>query len=85
MKIMLMPDVERFLEIVESSAGSVFLHLPDDTCVDLKKDNTARQLLRLVTPGAEGLRFSLSESADVPAFIRYMTKNACPGNTADIL
>jgi len=70
--ILRMPDADRFLEVVKKSAGRVYLHLPDDTLVDLKEDHTAQQLLRAMNLGKNGLRFSLSESSDLPEFIRYM-------------
>ncbi len=75
--ILRMPDADRFLEVVEKSAGRVFLHLPDDTLVDLKEDRTAQQLLRAMNLGQNGLRFSLSESSDLPEFIRYMAESCC--------
>ncbi len=52
-------------------------HLPDDTLVDLKEDHTAQQLLRAMDLGQNGLRFSLSESSDLPEFIRYMAESCC--------
>ncbi len=73
--ILRMPDADRFLKVVEKSAGRVFLHLPDDTLVDLKEDHTAQQLLRAMDLGQNGLRFSLSESSDLPEFIRYMAES----------
>ncbi len=72
-KLFRMPDANRFLEVVERSAGHVFLHLPDDTRIDLKEDHTARQLLRSMAVGQNGLQFSLSESSDLPEFLRYLT------------
>ncbi len=73
--ILILPDADRFWEVVEKSAGRVFLHLPDDTLVDLKEDHTAQQLLRAMNLGQNGLRFSLSESSDLPEFIRYMAES----------
>ncbi len=72
-KLFRMPDANRFLEVVERSAGHVFLHLPDNTMIDLKEDHTARQLLRSMAVGQNGLQFSLSESSDLPEFLRYLT------------
>jgi len=70
--MMMIPDANKFLGIVEKSAGSVFLYLPDHTRVDLKQDHTARQFLRLMTQRKNGFQFSLSEPSDLPAFFRYM-------------
>lgn len=75
-KIMMMPDAENFLGVVERSYGQVLLHLPDDSRCDLKRDHTARQLLRTMRPGREGLCVSLSDARDVPAFLDYMIGSA---------
>ena len=75
-KIMMLPDAENFLNVVEHSRGQVLLHLPDKTFCDLKRDNTARQLLRAMRPAPEGLCISLSDARDVPAFLDYMIGSA---------
>lgn len=75
-KIMMLPDADHFLNVVEHSRGQVLLHLPDNTRCDLKRDNTARQLLRAMRPGREGLCISLSDARDVPAFLDYMIGSA---------
>lgn len=72
MKIFSIPDVDRFLNLVGRSQGDVILHLPDGSQVDLKQNHTARQLFQITHPGKSGLHFSLSDSADTLAFIRYM-------------
>ncbi len=72
-QIMMLPDAEDFLSVVERSRGQVLLHLPDDSRCDLKRDHTACQLLRVMRPGKEGLSISLSDARDVPAFLDYMT------------
>ena len=77
MTIFCIPDMERFLRIVEDSRGKVLLHLPDKTLCDLKRDSTAVQLLRMVCPGREGLRISLSDPRDLPSFVSYMMESAC--------
>ncbi len=75
-KIMMLPDADNFLNVVEHSRGQVLLHLPDNTRCDLKRDNTARQLLRAMRPSPEGLCISLSDARDVPAFLDYMIGSA---------
>lgn len=75
-KIMMLPDADNFLNVVEHSRGQVLLHLPDNTSCDLKRDNTARQLLRAMRPTEEGLCISLSDARDVPAFLDYMIGSA---------
>ena len=71
-KLMMLPDSDSFLNVVEQSRGQVLLHLPDNTLCDLKRDNTARQLLRAMQPGPQGLCISLSDSRDVPAFLGFL-------------
>lgn len=75
-KIMMLPDAENFLNVVANSRGQVLLHLPDNSRCDLKQDNTARQLLRIMRPSPEGLCVSLSDARDVPAFLDYMIGSA---------
>jgi len=75
--ILRMPNANRFLKVVRKSAGHVFLHLPDDTLVDVKEDHTAQQMLRTLSVGQNGLRFSLSDSSDLPEFMRYMAESCC--------
>lgn len=75
-KIMMMPDAENFLNVVEHSRGQVLLHLPDGERCDLKRDHTAQQLLRVMRPSREGLCVSLSDARDVPAFLEYMIGSA---------
>lgn len=75
-QIMMLPDAENFFHVVEQSRGQVLLHLPDNSSCDLKRDNTARQLLRVLRPGRDGLCISLSDARDVPAFLDYMIGSA---------
>lgn len=72
MKIFNIPDTEKFLDLVEESCGDVTLHLPDGGRLNLKQNYVARQFLQLMNPGPSGLCISLSNSADTPAFMRYM-------------
>ncbi|WP_295766063.1 hypothetical protein [uncultured Oscillibacter sp.] len=75
-KLMVLPDTEGFLNVVEHSRGRVLLHLPDDSTCDLKRDHTARQLLRVMRPGRDGLCISLSDARDVPGLLDYMIGSA---------
>ena len=70
--MMSLPDRERFLNIVHHSRGEVLLRLPDGTDCDLKEDPGARQLLRLLELGPEGLSITLTDSADLPLYLQYM-------------
>ena len=74
--IMMLPSAERFLELTDQSCGEVLLHLPDGSLCDLKRNHTARQLLRTLRPGQGGLQISLSERSDAPAFLHYLQEAA---------
>lgn len=73
---MMIPTPEKFLRMVEGSRGEVALCLPEGGRCDLKRDPAARQLVRTLRPGGEGLRVSLSDRSDMPAFFRYMREAA---------
>ena len=75
-KIMIMPNVEKFLSLVRQSCGDVLLHLPDGSQCSLKRDNTARQMLCMMQPGRDGISVSFSNSGDAPAFLQYMMEAA---------
>lgn len=72
----MIPDKEKFLDMVAHSSGEVLLHLPDGSKCDLKRDRLARQLLRMLEPSQDGLQISLSNQRDTIAFIRYMQEAA---------
>ena len=72
LQMMMLPDRDRFLEIVDHSRGSVLLRLPDHTDCDLKTDPAARELLRLLGPGEEGVDLRLTDPGDLPAYLHYM-------------
>lgn len=72
LQMMMLPDRERFLNIVDHSRGGVLLRLPNGTDCDLKTDPGARQLLRLMELGPEGLSISLTDPKDLPLYLHYM-------------
>ena len=72
LRMMMMPDKDRFLDIVDHSRGDVLLCLPDHTDCDLKTDPVARQMLRMLEPAAEGVTLRLTDPEDLPAYLRYM-------------
>lgn len=72
LRMMMMPDRERFLDIVDHSRGDVLLCLPDHTDCDLKTDPAARQLLRKLDLGPEGVDLQLTDLGDLPAYLHYM-------------
>lgn len=75
-KIMMIPNTEKFLSLVNQSRGDVLLHLPDGGRCSLKQDHTARQILRTMRPGQDGISISFSNRGDIPAFMRYMMEAA---------
>lgn len=68
--------MKSFLDLVKESQGDVTLHLPDGNQLNLKKSPATQQLFQIMCPGQSGLQISLSDSADTPAFLRYMAE-AC--------
>lgn len=75
-KILLMPNTEKFLSLVKQSCGDVLLHLPDGSQCSLKRDHTARQMLRAMQLGRDGISISLSNPNDTVMFLRYMAETA---------
>lgn len=74
--IYLIPDVQRFLKLVQSCCGAVILHLPDNTMCNLKENPVAQQILKLTNPKRDGLKLSFSDSNDTLRFMRYMMEAA---------
>jgi len=72
MLIKCLPSTEKFLQLVDRSKGAVLLHLPDGSVCNLKGNHMAQQLLKLFELGQEGMRITVSNPKDVPAFLRYM-------------
>lgn len=70
------PNTHALLELAAASCGEVFLNLPDGSRADLKRDGAVRQLLRMLQPGEEGLRLSLSDRGDVASLMRYLSEAA---------
>lgn len=71
-KIMKLPDAERFFKAVDESQGRVWLCLPDGRCCDLKENPEIRYLFRTARPGPDGFCLDLSDARDLPAFIRTL-------------
>ena len=76
LKIMLISDMEKFLEKVNNCHGDVLLHLPDDTVCNLKEDHTALQLLRMMKLNGTGLNISLTDVRDYPIMMNYLMNAA---------
>ena len=76
LKIMLISNMEKFLEKVKSCHGDVLLHLPDGTTCNLKEDHTALQLLKMVKLSNKSLDLTLTDVRDYPIRVNYMMSAA---------
>lgn len=76
LKVMLIPDVEKFLEKIQTCRGDVLLHLPDGSTCDLKNDHTAMQMLKMLKNDQNELDISLTDPRDYPVFLNFMMR-AC--------
>ncbi len=72
----LIPDTERFLQLVNKSCGEVMLHMPDGSKRNLKRNSDAHQMLEIVKSRGSGVEISLSNHRDVKPFIQYMAEAA---------
>ena len=75
-QIMMLPNPERFLSVVNGSQGDVFLRLPDHSRINLKENEVAQQMIRMMDTIPEGLCIDVTNKADVPSFMRYLTEDA---------
>lgn len=80
-RILSIPDMEKFLTVVDQSRGAVSIRLSDQTQVDLKRDHTAKQLLKTMEPGRGGLELCVSDPADMVALIAYLVGAAREAHT----
>ena len=76
LRIMLISDMEKFLEKVQSCQGDVLLHLPDGTVCNLKEDHSAIQMLKMMQLDGKGLNLSLTDVRDYPIMVNYMMNAA---------
>ena len=75
-KIMLISNMEKFLEKIQKCHGDVLLHLPDDTVCNLKEDHTALQMLRMMKLNGKGLNISLTDVRAYPIMMNYLMNAA---------
>lgn len=75
-KIMMISDMEQFLNKVQSCHGDVMLHLPDGTQCNLKSDHIAIQLLKMLHSTNRELDLSLTDARDFPIIMQYMMWSA---------
>jgi len=76
LKVMLIPDAEKFFERIQSCRGDVLLHLPDESVCDLKKDHTAQQMIKMLKNSENELQISLTDARDYPIFFKYLMSAA---------
>lgn len=76
LKILMIPNTDKFLEKVNSCNGDVVLHLPDESTCSLKNNHIATQMLRLMDVNKNGLTLSLTDPADVSIMLNYMVNAA---------
>ena len=76
LKILMIPNTDKFLEKVNSCNGDVVLHLPDKSTCSLKNNHIATQMLRLMDVNKNGLTLSLTDPSDVSIMLNYMVNAA---------
>lgn len=76
LKIMLISDMEKFLNKVNQCHGDVLLHLPDASVCDLKRDHTAIQMLKMMNENHSELDLSLTDPRDYAIMVGYMMQVA---------
>ena len=75
-KIMLIPNMEKFFEKVESCRGDVLLNLPDGSECSLKTDHTAQQIVRMLHSANEELDIRLTDERDFAPIVSFMMRAA---------
>ena len=75
-KIMLIPNMDKFIEKVEACEGDVMLNLPDGSECNLKTDNTCRQMLRMLHSENEPLDIRLTDPRDYVPIMSFMMSAA---------
>ena len=77
LKLILIPDMEKFFDKIPNCHGDVLLHLPDGGVCNLKTDQTAVQMLKMLKNDANELNISLTDPRDYPVFLNLMMRAAC--------
>ena len=75
-KIMLISDMDKFIEKVENCRGDVMLSLPDGSECNLKTDHAARQIVKMLHSDNEELSLRLTDPGDCAAIMRFMMQPA---------
>jgi len=75
-KIMLISDMEKFIEKVQKCRGDVMLNLADGTERNLKTDETVQQMLKMYHSENEELDIRLTDARDYPIIMSFMMSAA---------
>lgn len=65
-------NTDKFIQMVRNSRGHVFLKLPNETYCDLKQNEEALQMIRMINPGEVWLDLFLTDDQDSYDFMAYM-------------
>lgn len=68
-------NLDCLFRTVNASSGDVSLHLPDESCFNLK-DAKTQQLMQLSSQKDSHLQISLSNPSDFPRFLQFMMEAA---------
>ncbi|MBP3410610.1 MAG: hypothetical protein J6J78_10605 [Clostridia bacterium] len=75
-KIMLISNMEKFIEKIQKCQGDVMLHLPDGTECNLKTDHTALQMIKMLHSANEELDIRLTDPRDYVLMMSFMMSAA---------
>ena len=75
-KIMLISDMDKFIEKVEKCHGDVMLSLPDGSECNLKTDHTARQIVKMLHSENQELDLRLTDPRDCVSIMDFMMRPA---------
>ena len=75
-RIMLISNMEKFIEKIRECRGDVFLNLPDGTECNLKTDHTALQMIRMLHSANEELPLRLTDPRDYVIMMHFMMSAA---------
>ena len=75
-KSMMRSNMDKFIERVEACQGDVMLNLPDGSECNLKTDNTAQQMLKLLHSENEELDIRLTDPRDYGPIMSFMMSAA---------
>lgn len=72
LKIYLTPNIEKLINLVETSCGNVLLRLHDNSLRNLKNDEAAAAFLKQEADRCHGVEIHLSDTKDYFKFINFM-------------